>query len=132
MARVIGIFSGKGGSEKTTTATNLAAILAKKYGKTVTLVDCNLTTSHVGLHLGMYNYHVSLNHVLRNEYDVKDAIYSHHSGMKVIPASVSLNDVRGVDVDKLSDVVKKLNDTNDFILLDASPGLGREAYAAFK
>lgn len=130
MARVIGVFSGKGGSGKTTTAVNLGAILSKQYGRAVTLVDCNLTTSHVGLHLGMYNYHVSLNHVLRGEYDIEDAIYSHHSGMKVVPASVSVTDVRGVEPEKLSEVVKRLDSRNDFIILDASPGLGKEALSA--
>lgn len=132
MARVIGIFSGKGGAGKTTLSVNLGAILAKHYGHDVTLVDCNLTTSHVGLHLGMYNYNVSLNNVLRDEYDVQDAVYSHHSGLKVLPASVSLTDVKGVDIEKLSEVVKKLDSMNDIILLDAAPSLGREAYSAFK
>ena len=132
MARVIGIFSGKGGPGKTTVAVNLGAILAKKYGKDVTLVDCNLTTSHVGFHLGMYNYNIALNHVLRDEYGVDDAIYRHHTGMKVMPASVSLSDLKGVDIEKLKDVVKKLDESNDVIILDAGPGLGREAASAFR
>ena len=132
MARVIGIVSGKGGSGKTTVAVNLGAIFARHYGKDVTLVDCNLTTSQFGLHLGRYNYHVTLNHVLRNEYDVEDAIYSHHSGMKVVPSSVSLMDIKSVDVGKLKDVVRKLSTMNDIILLDAAPCLGREAASTFR
>jgi cell division ATPase MinD len=132
LARVIGIFSGKGGPGKTTVAVNLASIFAKRYGKDVTLVDCNLTTAHVGFHLGMYNYNVALNHILRDEYNIEDAIYNHHSGMKVVPASVSLSDIKGVDIEKLKEIVKKLDEMNDIIILDAGPGLGREASSAFR
>ena len=132
MSRVIGLFSGKGGTGKTTVAVNLGALLASQYGKEVALVDCNLTTSHVGLHLGMYNYHVSLNHVLRDEYNIEEAIYNHSSGMKVVPASVSLLDVRNVDIGNLRKVVKKLGKMHDFVLLDAAPCLGREPLSALK
>jgi len=132
MARTIGFFSGKGGSGKTTLAINLGVIFAKHYGKDVTLIDCNLSNSHVGLYLGMYNYHASLNHVLQNEYDLEDAVYSHHSGMKILPASVYPDAFSGMDTEKLKAVIKKLSKTNDIILLDTAPSLGREVMAALR
>ena len=64
MTRIIGVVSGKGGVGKTTLVANLGAALASLYKKDVIVVDCNVTTSHLGLYLGMYYYPISLNKVL--------------------------------------------------------------------
>ncbi len=127
MSRIISIFSGKGGVGKTTIASNLAAALSSKFNKSVILVDCNITTSHLGMHLGLYEHPVNLNHVLRGEADVNDAIYKHLDNMKIVPASLSLRDMNGVDVSRLKSVIDRLDGKADFILLDTAPGLGREA-----
>lgn len=132
MARIIGIVSGKGGVGKTTLSINLGAALAKQFNKRVTLVDCNVTTSHVGLYLGMYYCPITLNKVLRGENKIEEAINSHYSGLNVVPASLSLNDLEGVDVTKLRNSIRGLFDLNDFVLLDIAPGLGREAIAGIK
>ena len=131
-ARRIGIISGKGGVGKTTVTANLGAVLAKKLKKDVAIVDCNLTTSHLSLSLGMYYCPVTLNHVLRGETKIKDAMYSHPSGMKIIPASIRLEEMVGVDSSKLKSVISKLHKKVDIILLDSSPGLGNETLSAIK
>jgi septum site-determining protein MinD len=130
--RKIGIISGKGGVGKTTITANLGAALATKFKKDVAIVDCNLTTSHLSLSLGMYYCPVTLNHVLRGETKIIDAIYNHPSGMKIIPASIRLGEMIGVDSSKLKSVIKKLHKHSDIILLDSSPGLGKEAIATIK
>ena len=132
MARIISIVSGKGGVGKTTLGLNIGASLAKHFNKNVALVDCNVTTSHVGLYLGMYYCPITLNKVLRGEYKIEDAIHEHYSGMKVVPASLSLSDLEGVDITELRNKLKGLFDKNDIILLDASPGLGREGVASMR
>jgi cell division ATPase MinD len=132
MARVISIISGKGGVGKTTLGLNLGASLAKHFKKNVTLVDCNVTTSHIGLYLGMYYCPITLNKVLRGEYKIEDAINEHYSGMKVIPASLSLTDLEGVDITELRNKLKGLLNDNDIVLLDGSPGLGREGIASMR
>lgn len=132
MTRVIGVISGKGGVGKTTVVSNLGAALAQQFKKDVTIVDCNVTTSHLSLYLGMYYCPTSLNKVLRNEAPIEEAIYEHFSGAKVIPASLSLQDLEGVDVTQIKDNIKKLFGKTDIILLDSSPGLGREAMATIK
>lgn len=132
MTRIIGIISGKGGVGKTTVALNLGAVLAKHFNKRITIIDCNVTTSHVSLYLGMYYCPSTLNKVLRGESTIEEAIYEHFSGMKVIPASLSLFDLEGIDIIELRDKIKKIFDENDIIFLDASPGLGREGIAALK
>jgi len=132
LVRIIGIVSGKGGVGKTTVSLNLGAVLAKHHNKNVTLVDCNVTTSHLSLFLGMYYCPVTLNKVLRGENSIEESIHSHFSGMKIIPASLSLSDLEGIDITEIRDNLKNIFDKNDIILLDSSPGLGREAMATIK
>jgi len=128
--RFIGVISGKGGVGKTTVVANLGAVLASKFKKDVVIVDCNLTTSHLSVSLGMYYCPVTLNNVLRGEKEIEEAMYDHPSGMKIIPASLHLRELRGVDIVKLKDYIKKLDGKVDIVILDAPPGLGRETYAA--
>jgi septum site-determining protein MinD len=130
--RLIGIFSGKGGVGKTTIAINLGAVLAKQFNKRITIVDCNVTTSHLGLYLGIYYSPVTLNKVLRGENEIGDALFTHYTGMKIIPASLSFAELEGVDVLYLKEKVASLLDNNDFVLLDSAPGLGREAVASIR
>jgi septum site-determining protein MinD len=132
LVRIIGVISGKGGVGKTTVSLNLGTALATQHKKNVTLVDCNVTTSHLSLYLGMYYCPVTLNKVLRGENRIEDAVHSHFSGMKVIPASLSLSDLEGIDITEIKDTLKNIFDKNDVILLDGSPGLGREAMATIK
>jgi septum site-determining protein MinD len=128
--RIIGIISGKGGVGKTTLVANLGAALSHKFKKDVVIVDCNLTTSHLSLSLGMYYCPTTLNNILRGEKNIFDAMYTHPSGMRIIPSSLHLKELEGVDITKLKEVIKDLKGKVDVILLDSSPGLGREAYAA--
>ncbi|UCD07767.1 MAG: cell division ATPase MinD [Candidatus Aenigmatarchaeota archaeon] len=134
--RIISIASGKGGVGKTTLVSNLGVILASNFGKKVLIVDCNITTSHLGLYLGMDKFPITLNHVLKGNAEVDDAIYDHSSGLRILPASVSLRDLEGVDVFLLDSVIKRVfknySKEIDFMFLDCAPGLGREAMAAFR
>jgi len=132
MARIISIFSSKGGVGKTTITANLGAILASKFQKKVTIVDCNLTSSHLALYLGIYYSPITLNKVLRGDYQISEAIYIHSSGMQVIPASLSATELEGTDLLKLPNIISSLDPTNDFLILDSAPGLGREAIASLK
>ena len=131
MTRVIGVVSGKGGVGKTTVALNLGAVLSQHFKKKVTVVDCNITTSHLGLHLGVYNHPATLNKALSGMVDIGEA-YQHPSGMNIIPASIYLEDLDGVDITKLRESIETIFEKNDIVLLDAGPGFGREAMAALK
>jgi len=132
MARIISVFSPKGGVGKTTITANLGAILASRFQKKVTLIDCNLTSSHLALYLGIYYSPITLNKVLKGDYQINEAIYVHSSGMQVIPASLSVTELEGSDLSKLPSVISSLESTNDFLILDSAPGLGREALASLK
>jgi len=132
LARIIAIASGKGGVGKTTVALNLATILAHRFKRKVTLIDCNVTTSHLGMYLGMYYSPITLNKVLRSEVSIKEAVYKHVGGLKVIPASLSISDLDGVDITKLREKIDPIANENEIILLDSAPGLGRESVATLK
>lgn len=131
MAKFITITSGKGGVGKTTTAINLGTAL-NFFGKDVIILDANLTTPNVGLHLGAPIVPISLNHVLSGKAKLVDAIYEHESGTKIIPSSLSIKDLRKLDYSKLREVVKKLKNATDFVIFDSAAGLGEEALAAME
>lgn len=129
--KLITITSGKGGVGKTTTAINLGAAL-NSFGKEVIVVDANLTTPNVGLHLGAPIVPVNLNHVLLGKAKVGDAIYEHESGTKIVPSSLSVKELRRLDHRKLKEVGKKLRKMADYIIFDCAAGLGDEAVGAIE
>lgn len=131
MTRVITITSGKGGVGKTTSAINLGAAF-NYFGKEVVIVDANLTTPNIGLHLGAPIVPVSLNHVLNGKAKVMDAMYEHDSGTKIIPSSLSVRELRGLEPNKLKEVVKRLRKISDIVILDSAAGLGEEAVVAME
>jgi len=126
MAKTIVISSGKGGVGKTVTAVNLGMAL-NSMGKNVVVVDSNLTTPNVSLHLGSPVVPVTLNHVLQGKKHIYNATYTHHSGTKIVPASLSLEALRGINPKRLGTAIKNLKKMADYIIIDSAAGLGREA-----
>ena len=129
MSRLITIASGKGGVGKTTTSINLRTAL-NYFGKDVIIVDANLTTPNIGLHLGAPIVPISLNHILNGKAKISDAIYEHESGTKIIPSSLSINDLKNLNHSKLKEVGRKLRKMADIVIYDCAAGLGEEALAA--
>ena len=127
--RIIGIVSGKGGVGKTTLVANLGLSLVN-FGKDVTAVDCNVTTSHLGFNFGIYYYPKTLNNILKKETEISEATYFYR-GLKIIPASLSIEDLIGLDINKLNSYITNLTNT-EIVLLDSSPGLGKEALSVLK
>jgi septum site-determining protein MinD len=129
MAKTYAIISGKGGVGKTTTTINLGHAL-NKLGEDVVIIDANLTTPNIGIHLGAPIVPINLNHVLDGQAKLEDAIYEHESGTKIIPASLSLNEAEKIDYHKLEDISKKLKRITNHVLIDSAAGLGEEAKAS--
>ncbi|MBL7169855.1 MAG: cell division ATPase MinD [Candidatus Aenigmarchaeota archaeon] len=129
MTRLIVITSGKGGVGKTTLTSNLAAALTD-FGQKVIVMDGNLTTPNLGLHLGMHLPKKTLHDVLKGKHRLRDAIYPHAYGFSVIPASLGLNDLKGVDPTRLPEVTFSLLGRADYVVIDSAAGLGREALSA--
>ncbi|MSS74372.1 septum site-determining protein MinD [Candidatus Pacearchaeota archaeon] len=129
--KVITITSGKGGVGKTTTAINLGAAL-NYFGKEVIVVDANLTTPNVGLHLGAPIVPVNLNHVMQGKAKVTEAIYEHESGTKIIPSSLSVRELRNINHSKLKEISKKLRGMAEYVIFDSAAGLGDEAICSIE
>ncbi len=131
MTRIITVLGGKGGAGKTTLVANLGAALADM-GKDVVVIDANLTTPNLGLHLGVPLFPVTLHDVMKGKARINDAIYRHESGLKIIPAGISLKDMKGIDARDMPNAILDLLGNAEIIIIDAAAGLGREALSALE
>lgn len=131
MTRFISLISGKGGVGKTTAALNISQALTDKGKKTI-LLDANLMTPNVGINLGFMNPEGSLNKFIRKEKTLPESTYLHQSGLSFIPASPSLSEFQKTNPHKLSEIFEHLDDTVDFVLVDAPSGLGSELSQVLK
>ena len=129
MTRIVAIIGGKGGVGKTTLTSNLATVLSK-LGKSVVAVDANLTTPNLGMHLGLHLVPNTLHDVLRGDAELSDSLYPHPLGFRVLPASMNIYDLKGVDVGRLPEITLNLMGEVDYVLMDCAAGLGREAMNA--
>lgn len=125
MAKIYGIISGKGGVGKTTSAINLGAAL-NSLGEDVIIVDSNLSTPNIGLHLGATAVPVTLNHVLNNKTRIEEAVYKHESGIKIVLSSLSIKELNNIKYENLENMGKQLKKLTDHVILDSSAGVGRE------
>lgn len=131
MVKLIVITSGKGGVGKTTTAINLGAAI-NYFGKDVLVIDGNLTTPNVGIHLGSPEVPVNLNHVLANKAEPYEAVYEHESGMKIMPSSLSVKDLAKLEPSSLKNLKRDFGKLSDYVIVDSAAGLGDEAQSAME
>lgn len=117
--RTIGIVSGKGGVGKTIVTINLTAALME-FGKKAIAIDADIKMSGLGLQLGMYYFPTTLNDVLRDNASILSATYIHPSGIRVIPASLSIDPV---DTSNLNKALDSPYLRNSLLLIDSPPGL---------
>lgn len=126
MAKIYTIVSGKGGTGKTTAVVNLGAAL-NKFNEDVIIVDTNFSTPNLGLHFGAPIVPVNLNHVLQGKANLNEAVYEHHSGIKILPSSLALKDMKRIKRKSMNKLGKKLKSISEHIILDSAAGLGEEA-----
>jgi len=131
MARIIVVASGKGGVGKTTIASNIGAALHAA-GKKVILVDANVTPLNLGIYLGITRTPVTLLDYLNDKADIGEALYEHESGLKVIPCGLSFANLGRSIRRKLGHAVSEIVGDADYVIVDASAGLGKEARLALK
>lgn len=129
MKKIIVITSGKGGVGKTTTAINLGAAM-NYFGKDVLIIDGNLTTPNVGIHLNSPEVPINLNHVLMGKADAFEAVYEHESGIKIMPASLSIKGINKIKPERMKEFSEDFRKVSDYIIVDSAAGLGNEALSA--
>jgi len=128
MKRVLVITSGKGGVGKTTTAINLGAAI-NYFGKDVLVIDANLSTPNVGIHLNSPEVPINLNHVLLGKAEPSEAIYEHESGLKILLSSLSIKELKKIKPERLKNFKEDFKEIADYIIVDSAAGLGPEAEA---
>ncbi len=123
MTRLIVIASGKGGVGKTTTTINLGTALTN-FGRDVIVLDGDLNTANVGLYLGAPVVPVTIHDVLRGDKEITEAVYLHPSGLKIIPGSISIDEIKKGNHKKLIESLGKLEGKAEVVIMDTPPGLG--------
>jgi len=131
MTRIVCFASGKGGVGKTTSTINVGYALME-FGQDVIIVDGNITTPNMSIHLGIPHYAASLHDVLQGKIRIENTIYSHSSGLKVVPSGISLENLKKNINISLSDSIVDLVGKTDWILIDSPAGLGRESRLAIE
>ena len=134
-AYIISGANQKGGVGKTTSAVNLASMLAKAGYKTL-LIDGD-PQANASVHLGIPVRQLeaekkTLYYALREEREIEDILVQvEHSGLYVAPSSITLSELEvelasemGAD-HVLKGVIEGIAKTFDFILIDTPPNLGR-------
>ena len=129
--KVIVITSGKGGVGKTTTALNLGAAL-NHFGEDVLVIDGNLTTPNIGINLGSPEVPINLNHVIDKKAEIWEAIYEHESGLKIMPASLSIRELENISPQKFKELKKEFQNLAKYIIIDSAAGLNEEARSAIE
>lgn len=129
MTKIIGVVSGKGGVGKTTLVSNLGVLLAQE-GLDTAVVDANITGANLGLHYGLISYPTSIHDVMKDNASINEAVYKHKSGVDVIPASLSFEDVLDTTPKNIRNKLESLG--KDVILIDAATGLDRETLNAIE
>ncbi|MEM4483865.1 MAG: cell division ATPase MinD [Candidatus Methanomethylicia archaeon] len=130
LAEVFSIISGKGGVGKTFISINLAYAL-NNFNKKVLLIDSNITTPNVSIVLRVDRRGKTIHDFLKSKIELEDAIFKTKYGFDLIPGSLQIEDLVDVDLDRLY-FLYKVREKYDYIILDSSAGLGREAYSSIK
>lgn len=131
MTQFIALISGKGGAGKTTTSLNLAHALTK-LGKNTLILDANFATPNLASHLGITSPKTTLNDFLKRKKHLHEVIHLHHSGLRFIPASISYQEFKKAQPDRISEIFEHLENLAEFVLVDCPAGLGYELVQILK
>jgi len=117
MGYVLAVSSIKGGVGKTSSVANLGSVLAKS-GKSVLVIDGNLSVPNLGIHFGYLDVGRTVHDVLAKKVEVSEAIYFNGENLDVMPGLVKGRFVARWSFARL---VSEVRDSYDYVLIDSSP-----------
>ena len=122
-AKVVALFSGKGGTGKSLAATNLSIVLGRS--SKVALVDLDMQFGDITLMLGL-NSKRNLEHLSEEEiidWDVLQGYLLHHlSGIQVMPGLGSVEHNEKIERNLIEKLVNCLKEHFDYLILDLTTG----------
>ena len=124
MGEVIVITSGKGGVGKTTTTANLGSALALE-GKKVVLVDTDIGLRNLDVVMGLENRIVyDIVDVVEGKCKLRQALIKdkRFKELFLLPAAQT-RDKSAIDEEQMKDLVGKLKEEFDYILIDCPAGI---------
>lgn len=131
--RIITILSPKGGAGKTSSATNLAVGLAKKFPREVVLVDLDLQFGDVASNLRLHPT-TTITDVARawpvDSAQVKLALTPHQSGLYTLCGPLNPAEADEITADHVSGVLRALHRSFKFVVVDTDPGLSERVLSA--
>ena len=125
VGRVITVFSPKGGTGKTATATNLAAAFAKHVGKRTLLLDLDLQFGDAAIAMGLEPEKTIFDLVVApGELDFEKLTgytTKHPCGLDILPAPMRPEDAELVTESKITRLLEVARECYDVIVVDTSP-----------
>jgi pilus assembly protein CpaE len=132
--RVITVFSAKGGSGKTTLATNLAATLADRGRRQVCIVDLDLAFGDVAIAMQLFPARTIADAVPLNgaiDSSAVAAMLTHHSaGLSAIVAPTEPSASETIHATLISHLLDVLRNDFDYIVVDTPAAFDDEVLAA--
>jgi pilus assembly protein CpaE len=122
---VLTVFGAKGGIGKTTISTNLATALVQKTNQSVVVVDLDTRFGDVAILMDIPVERsiadLALPEEEINRELLQDCLYTHNTGVTILPAPVRPTDWRSIHAGHIERVVTLLAQTYDYVVLD-TPG----------
>lgn len=131
MSRVIVVTSGKGGVGKSSFCANIGSGLAMLNNK-VCLIDADLGLKNLDVILGLENRVVyDIEDVIEGRVELRQALIKDKrcENLTILPACKNLK-VQEVNLSYLEKIIKKLEESYDFIFIDCPAGIERGFYNA--
>ena len=124
MARIVVVTSGKGGVGKTTTTSNIGMTLARLNQKTL-LLDADVGLRNLDLLLGLENRIVYTGvDVVKEKCLLQQALITDKRQPKLAFLPLSSNQLKTkITKDQLKELIQKVQDKFDFILIDSPAGI---------
>jgi pilus assembly protein CpaE len=134
-ARIVTVFSAKGGCGKTTVATNVAAALAAGGRSSVCLLDLDLAFGDVAIALQLVPARTAIDAVAMSgsidEQGASSLVTPHSKGLDAICAPLEPGEAERIPASTVVELLRVLKRMYDYIVIDTPPAFTEHVLASF-